>query len=160
MLKAPIVDTPTTLVSNYFDNMPEAIQPVFYDTTDYKLPILTIDGKEYLLVEKLTRGEESGLVQAGTTVVTYVYVLQPSDPILPEEPSDSEPLPPVEVKDTVGQVIVRYLDIYGNVIASEVVDTEDVVSTTVTNVYREDGSFGDKTTNYTILYDTRVHPFY
>ena len=72
-----------------------------YDTSDNKLATITTkDGKKYVLVPTSTKGEESGKVTEGTTEVTYVY------------------------KEVTGDVVVRYVDTEGNVIAEDKEDTK------------------------------------
>ena len=72
-----------------------------YDTSDNKpATITTKDGKVYVLVPTSTKGEESGKVTEGTTEVTYVY------------------------KEVTGDVVVRYVDTEGNVIAEDKEDTK------------------------------------
>ena len=72
-----------------------------YDTSDNKpATITTKDGKVYVLVPTSTKGEESGKVTEGTTEVTYVY------------------------KEVKGDVVVRYVDTEGNVIAEDKEDTK------------------------------------
>ena len=72
-----------------------------YDTSDNKLATITTkDGKKYVLVPTSTKGEESGKVTEGTTEVTYVY------------------------KEVTGDVVVRYVDTEGNVIAEDKENTK------------------------------------
>ena len=72
-----------------------------YDTTDNKLATITTkDGKKYVLVPTATKGDETGKVTEGTTEVTYVY------------------------KEVTGDVVVRYVDTEGNVIAEDKEDTK------------------------------------
>lgn len=44
-----------------------------YDTSDKKIPNITLDGVEYVLVPNKTKGNETGKIPNGTEEVTYVY---------------------------------------------------------------------------------------
>ena len=71
-----------------------------YDTTDHKPTEISYDGHVYRIIPSKTKGAEKGKVTEDATNVTYVYDL------------------------VRGDVIVHYVDVEGNTIASDVVDTK------------------------------------
>ncbi|MDW8682076.1 MucBP domain-containing protein [Streptococcus suis] len=102
VIKAPVTDTPSTSTGTS------------YDTTDNKpTTITTEDGTEYKLVPVLTKGEENGSVVEGTTQVTYVY----------QKVTTPAPKPN-------GSVVVNYVNMNGETIATSVNDTTDAALNT------------------------------
>ena len=148
-----VVKTTKTYATKSGDVVLSTREEVTNNDVDYntenkkKQTIITVDGKKYkfyrVLPVSTTLGnsdKESGKVPEGTTTVIYQYA-EEVDPFIP-------PFPPTEEipgfkgkvddaeKDKKGTVIVKFVDIHENFLASDVVVKDNVVvakaSTTIT----------------------------